>query len=262
VVLDGSGSTDVDGDALSFWWSLTPPAGSAAALSDPTAVMPTFLADVPGDYVAQLIVDDGLMDSAPDTVTISIENSAPVANAGADQAVLVGNTVVLDGSGSTDADGNTLTFRWSLTPPLDSAAVLSDPTAVKPAFLADMPGDYVAQLIVNDGLVSSVPDTSAVNVMSAALAVESVAPNAVSVNATATLSIAGSGFMPGASVSITSGEGPAPTVSGVEVQDGSSLTAQVQIKGGGPPRTRYWHVVVTNPDGATAVLPGGFAVTP
>jgi uncharacterized protein YodC (DUF2158 family) len=98
--------------------------------------------------------------------------------------------------------------------------------------------------------------------MSAALAVESVAPNAVSVNATATLSIAGSGFMPGASVSITSGEGPAPTVSGVELQDGSSLTAQVQIKGGGPPRTRYWHVVVTNPDGATAVLPGGFAVTP
>ena len=262
VVLDGSGSTDVDGDALTFSWSLTSPAGSAAVLYDPTAVKPTFLVDVPGDYVAQLIVNDGLVDSTPDTVTVSIENSAPVANAGADQTVLVGATVGLDGSGSIDVDGDALSFRWSLTPPAGSTAVLYDPTAVKPTFEVDVPGDYVAQVIVNDGLVNSAPDTSNVNVTSAALAVESVTPNVMNVNTTATVSIAGSGFMAGASVSLTNGAGPGPMVSGVDVQDSSSLTAQVQIKSGGPPRIRYWDVVVTNPNGAISVLPAGFSVAP
>jgi len=38
--------------------------------------------------VAQLIVNDGKVDSAPDTVVITTENSAPVANAGPDQTVL------------------------------------------------------------------------------------------------------------------------------------------------------------------------------
>jgi hypothetical protein len=45
-------------------------------LSDPAAVMPTFVADLPGIYVAQLIVDDGLVSSAPATVVATA--SAPV----------------------------------------------------------------------------------------------------------------------------------------------------------------------------------------
>ncbi len=161
VQLDGSGSSDVDGDPLTFSWSLTSvPAGSAAALSDPTAVMPTFVADVAGSYVAQLIVDDGSVQSLPDTVSISTLNSVPVADAGPDQSVFVGDTVQLDGSGSSDADGDPLTFSWSLTTaPGGSLAMLSDPTFPDPTFVADQPGPYVGQLIVNDGLASSAPDT-------------------------------------------------------------------------------------------------------
>ncbi|MCB1852964.1 MAG: hypothetical protein KDI83_19690, partial [Gammaproteobacteria bacterium] len=154
-----SGSTDVDGDSLTFFWSLTVPASSAAVLSDATAVMSTFEMDVPGTYLAQLIVNDGTVDSAPDTVTISTEKPAPVADAGEDQSVSVGDTVKLDGSGSTDVDGDSLTFFWSLTPPSGSGAVLSDPTAVMPTFEADVPGTYLAQLIVSDGTVESAPDT-------------------------------------------------------------------------------------------------------
>ncbi len=161
VTLDGSGSSDVDGNALSFQWSLTTvPTGSAAALSDPTAVMPTFDVDVFGQYVAQLIVNDGSVDSLADTVTISTENSAPVADAGANQTVFVGDTVTLDGSASSDVDGDALTYRWSLTTvPAGSAAVLSDATAVMPTFDVDVFGQYVAQLIVNDGSVDSLADT-------------------------------------------------------------------------------------------------------
>jgi hypothetical protein len=85
---------------------------------------------------------------------------APVANAGPDQNVFVGALVQLTGSGSTDPGGSPLTYAWSLTTrPGGSAAVLSSPTAVTPTFVADVAGTYVAQLIVNNGVTNSAPDT-------------------------------------------------------------------------------------------------------
>ena len=91
VTLDGSKSCDVDGDRLTFHWSfLSAPAGSTAALCDPTAVKPTFVVDKPGTYVVQLIVNDGTVDSLPDTVTISTQNSRPVAKAGRIKRSLLG----------------------------------------------------------------------------------------------------------------------------------------------------------------------------
>jgi hypothetical protein len=163
VTLDGSGSTDADGDALTYSWSLSIPGGSGATLSDPTAVSPTFVADVAGDYVAQLIVNDGTESSTADTATITASavpvNNPPVADAGLDQSVLAGDTVTLDASGSSDADGDALTYSWSLSVPLGSGATLTDPTASIQTFVADVDGDYVAQLIVNDGADDSTPDS-------------------------------------------------------------------------------------------------------
>jgi hypothetical protein len=161
VTLDGSGSSDVDGDPLTFQWRLVSiPAGSVAALSDPSAVRPTFLVDRPGRYLAELVVSDGQAASAPDTVAVDTRNSAPVASAGPDQSATLGTPAVLDGSGSSDVDGDPLTFQWSLVAtPAGSAAVLDAPGSVSPSFLVDLPGTYVAQLVVNDGTVSSAPDT-------------------------------------------------------------------------------------------------------
>ena len=170
VTLDGSGSSDVDGDALTYKWSFSSrPDGSAAALSDPSAVKPTFAVDKFGTYVVQLIVNDGTADSTADTVTITTLNSAPVANAGEDQTAYVTQTLTLDGSKSSDVDGNLLTFSWSFTSrPPDSAAALLDSTAVKPAFTIDKPGTYVVQLIVNDGTVDSAPDTVTISTLNSA----------------------------------------------------------------------------------------------
>ena len=82
VTLDGSGTTDPKGKVLSFAWSIVSvPAGSAAALSDASAVKPTFAIDLVGDYVFELIATQGPRTSAPDTVTVSTVNSAPVAEA-------------------------------------------------------------------------------------------------------------------------------------------------------------------------------------
>ena len=100
VLLDGSGSSDMNGDLLTFNWTIiTKPEGSAAVIGNPTWVMPSFDIDEPGIYIAQLIVNDGTANSVPDMVVITTENSAPVANAGQDQKAVVGDTVILDGSG-------------------------------------------------------------------------------------------------------------------------------------------------------------------
>jgi uncharacterized repeat protein (TIGR01451 family) len=172
VNLNGSGSSDPDLNPLTFLWSIvTKPAGSSAALSDPTAVNPGFLADKAGSYTVQLIVNDGTVNSAPATVTISTLNSVPVANAGPDQLVVAGSLVQLDGSISNDADGGPLTYSWSFTSrPVGSTAVLGNPVIVNPSFFADLAGTYVVQLIVNDGTASSIPKTTTITATAAGAA--------------------------------------------------------------------------------------------
>ncbi|MBK8753245.1 MAG: hypothetical protein IPL99_17140 [Candidatus Competibacteraceae bacterium] len=161
VTLDGSASSDVDGNLLTYRWTLpTRPDGSAATLANPATVKPTLTLDKAGTYTVQLIVNDGTVDSAPASVTISTANTQPVANAGPDQSVAVGATVRLTGSGSSDADGDALSYQWALTTqPVGSAATLANPTTVNPSFTVDKAGDYVVQLIVNDGKTPSNPDT-------------------------------------------------------------------------------------------------------
>ena len=160
VQLDGSTSSDVDGNALTFHWALmTKPVGSQAVLSDPGLVNPTFQVDRQGMYVVQLMVSDGHVASAPDTAVVTTQNRQPVADAGPDQQVTVGDTVTLDGRGSSDADGDPLTYRWALlTVPQGSNASLSVSTVSQPTFGADVAGVYVLQLIVNDNQEGSLPD--------------------------------------------------------------------------------------------------------
>ncbi|MBN2034532.1 MAG: hypothetical protein JW836_14760 [Deltaproteobacteria bacterium] len=164
VTLDGSGSSDMDGNALTYSWSLTAPEGSNASLSDATAVRPTFVMDVAGTYVAQLIVSDGYLSSDPYTIIINWENSRPVANAGPDQTAYIGQTVTLDGSRSSDVDGDRLTYSWMLIyVPEGSNAVLSVPTIMNPTFILDRRGTYVAELTVHDGFLRSEPDRVIIN---------------------------------------------------------------------------------------------------
>jgi PKD domain. len=197
VTLNGSGSSDVDGDPITYLWSLVSrPAGSAAVLTLANSIAPTFIADKPGSYLAQLVVNDGKANSVPATVTITTLNTAPVANAGANQSVNIGTLVQLNGSGSTDVDGDPLTFQWTLiTVPAGSSATLSSLTAVNPTFTADKQGTYVAQLIVADGKLNSVPATQTITTNALQPPTANAGPNQTVKHGT-TVTLNGSGTDP------------------------------------------------------------------
>jgi beta-glucanase (GH16 family) len=90
-------------------------------------------------------------------------NIAPVAAAGTSQTVAVGARAYLDGSNSSDANGDPLSYTWSITArPSRSSATLSNAGSASPSFVADQPGSYTIQLIVNDGKADSAVATTVV----------------------------------------------------------------------------------------------------
>jgi beta-lactam-binding protein with PASTA domain len=160
IHLDGSRSYDPAGEPLSYRWTIvSKPEGSVSVLNQDSTAAPSILADREGYYVFRLWVSDGTHYSAPDTVVVASVNDPPVANAGADQTVARNTSLTLDGSGSSDANGDALTYRWSiLSAPSGSSAMIGNPAAVQPVFTPDLAGAYIVRLIVNDGRSDSAPD--------------------------------------------------------------------------------------------------------
>jgi hypothetical protein len=156
VRVDGSRSTGPN-DRTYAWSLVGRPDGSQASLLDPTSSRTEFLADLAGTYEVRLVVRAGLI-SDEASLVMTAENFAPVANAGPDRTVDVGNTVPVDGTSSRDDNGDAITYRWSLALPPGSSATLSDVTASQPSFAADVTGNFFVDLVVNDGLVDSIAD--------------------------------------------------------------------------------------------------------
>ncbi len=165
VTANGFSSYDADGNVLNYTWTLLAlPDGSTASLVDADKVRSTFTADVAGEYVVQLVVNDGSNDSVADTATIiaTTPNRRPVATLGSYDPVATNTVVQLDGSGVSDEDGNDLTYSWNLSKPDGSSAELSATDEVNPTFTPDVAGDYLVSLTVNDGTEDS--ETVSVNI--------------------------------------------------------------------------------------------------
>lgn len=155
VTLDATTSSDSDGNSLNYSWT----APSGIKLSSTTVAKPTFIApEVISDknYNFSLVVNDGIVNSTEDQIVITVKqvNKAPTANAGFYQTLDENSLCILDGSGSKDPDGNTLTYLW--TPPAGislNSATLARPTFTIPEVKQDTVLNF--SLIVSDGTVYS-----------------------------------------------------------------------------------------------------------
>jgi hypothetical protein len=124
--------------------------------------------------------------SIENTVEITANNS-PVANAGVDQSVTNKTTVTLNGSGSSDLDGDTLTYNWQLAArPTGSSASLLNAQSSTPQFVGDAEGAYTLSLTANDGTLNSIADQVTIT----ASPVINLAPIANSNNLTTTINSA------------------------------------------------------------------------
>lgn len=94
--------------------------------------------------------------------------SLPVADAGFDQVVQIGQAVTLDGSASHDPQGAQLAYRWTLLAyPTNSAAELGAREQVVTGFVADTLGSYMFSLEVDNGSRTSLPDVVVVSARNA-----------------------------------------------------------------------------------------------
>ncbi len=175
--LDGSGSSDPEGEELSYAWELSsvPTGSSVHGLFGADTAVASLVPDIAGYYSVGLVVSDGELSSetAYCTVTAVDPNYPPIADAGeGGEVICEDRSLQLDGYGSFDPEGEELSYRWDLLDKpegseagvecLDSGeacyGALSDIFSPNPVFTWDVEGSYSFQLEVSDGEQWSAPD--------------------------------------------------------------------------------------------------------
>jgi hypothetical protein len=159
VVLDGSGSHDLDGDPLTYNWTFVvlPDASplTDADIEDATSPVANFLPHHFGEFRLRLEVSDGEY-LATDLVSIyAKENVPPIPSAGDDIQLELGEPAFLDANASGDPDGDSLIYSWSfLKLPEQSLLVQEDISGADQAeafFVPDVTGEFQIQLDADDG---------------------------------------------------------------------------------------------------------------
>ncbi|MCB9642491.1 MAG: tandem-95 repeat protein [Myxococcales bacterium] len=158
--LDASPSTDPEKATLLYRWRYQ--GGFPTKLQDAQTATP-FLVPITGGVLRwSLEVFDGKTWSLPVEANLAVDddtNQVPVAHAGSDKTIRLGQTVRLDGSKSYDKDtSDVLTFHWRLIEPQGYAVLLNTAEPMTPSFTAtdSKITKYVFGLRVDDGKVRSI----------------------------------------------------------------------------------------------------------
>ena len=149
VHFDGSNSSDPDGDSVSYTWKEDGgPVLNAAPAFDRTLSCGThrIMLEVTDVYGAVSTPDYVVIDVLP------VAQEPPVADAGADQTVLVGTNVTLDASGSYDTDGTITKYEWREA---DANTTLCELVSFERQFLR---GVHHIMIIVTDSSGASATD--------------------------------------------------------------------------------------------------------
>ena len=163
AILDASGSSDPDGDELSYLWYQIDGPVPVSIEAETQSVTQASLED-PGTYRIVLAVSDKLWPDVYDTLTVEVlrANDPPMADAGTDQSANVGDVVALDGSGSSGA----VRYSWAEGVENPVTGILSDNEAESPTVTLTEAGTYRFILVVHGETGDSDPDEVVVTVNS------------------------------------------------------------------------------------------------
>lgn len=158
VWLDATASSDPQGLALTYAWSIEAPKGSLSTIGSATSVITSFTPDEGGEYLVYLTVtNSGSVASGTVTALINAvgtgSNHPPVAITTTAVAGVVSAIVFLDGSESYDADQQSLSYTWTVigAPATSEVTTLTDNTSKTAYFTPDVAGTYTVSFVVSDG---------------------------------------------------------------------------------------------------------------
>ena len=151
-ILDGSASRDTDGDTLAFSWTVsTVPQGLNGDFAATNQPLTTYITRQAGTFFFVLGVSDGVHKLVFDTVAVKVLGKPPVAVAGEDKNVKLGETVQLNASQSTDPEGQIVAYVWQLMgKPIGSTVKLGATDLPVFYFQPDKTGIYGIRLKVVD----------------------------------------------------------------------------------------------------------------
>jgi uncharacterized repeat protein (TIGR01451 family) len=144
VLFDASGSYDLDGEELEYYFDFGDGTNSGWIVNSDIKHK---YSNGPQEYNVELRVKDSDGEIGSTDLLISVLNQLPIAQAGPDLTVQINQEVIFDASGSYDPEGNILTYKWNFgdditTEWLNSAETTHSYTE---------PGEFTVTLSVSDG---------------------------------------------------------------------------------------------------------------
>jgi len=183
------------------------------------------------------------------------QNSPPIADAGGSYTSTINSTIIFDGSGSTDPDGDIMTYDWEF-----GDGVIGE--GINPAHAYSLDGIYNLSLTVTDPNGEYDTDFTIVTISTlgnTGLTITQILPNSMIKGDTITILILGTGFENGSTVGF-SGAGSAPSMLDTRFVDETTIEVDLFHDGKGPKRDLIYDVTVTNLNGESVTSPNVFTV--